>query len=49
MFHFPDAKSLPQSCSLKWQTSLPAFIDHWKIAELSLSSKVGGERADSTL
>lgn len=35
--------------SLKWQTSLPAFIDHWKIAELSLSSKVGEERADSTL
>lgn len=34
--------------SLKWQTSLPTFIDHLKIAALSLSSQVGEERADST-
>lgn len=35
--------------SLKRQTLLPTFLDHGKIAELSLSSEVGEERADSTL
>lgn len=33
---------------LKWQTSLPAFIDHLKITE-PLLSDVGEERADSSL